>query len=199
MKDALKVVLNGVGALLALPFVVWSRIGLGLFGSEGPFSSSAQALALIPGAPGRFVRRGFYCLVLPSCAWDVSIHFGAILTHPTSRLGHRVWIGLYALVGTCTIGDDALIGSRVSILSGRRPHGFDDAERRIADQPGEFQELAIGADAWIGEGCVVMADVGARCVVGAGSVVVKPLPERAVAVGNPAREIKRRGEGRREP
>jgi len=196
MKDALKAVLNGVGALLALPFVAWSKIGLGLFGSEGPYSTSAQALALIPGAPGRFVRRGFYCLVLPQCSWDVDIHFGSIVTHPTTRLGRRGWIGLYSLIGTCRIEDDVVIGSRVSVLSGRRPHRFDDVERKVTDQPGEYRELTIGADSWFGEGCVVMADIGARCVVGAGAVVVKPVAERTVAAGNPAREINRRGDGR---
>jgi acetyltransferase-like isoleucine patch superfamily enzyme len=156
-------------------------------------------LALVPGAPGRFLRRGFYCLVLPRCPWDVDIHFGSIVTHPTTRLGRRAWIGLYSLIGTCTIGDDVIIGSRVSVLSGRRPHRFDDAEASVHDQPGEYRELSIGADCWLGEGCTVMADLGSRCVVGAGSVVVKPLPDRTVAAGNPAREIGRRGDGAEAP
>jgi maltose O-acetyltransferase len=37
-----------------------------------------------------------------------------------------------------------------------------------------------------------MADVGPDCVIGAGSVVVKPVPARSVAVGNPAAVIKAR-------
>jgi acetyltransferase-like isoleucine patch superfamily enzyme len=194
MKNALKAMFNVLGALLALPFVVWARIGLSLLGSERLYSGSAQALALVPGAPGRFLRRGFYCLVLPRCPWDVDIHFGSIVTHPTTRLGRRAWVGLYSLIGTCDIGDDVIIGSRVSVLSGRRPHRFDDAERNVADQPGEYRQLTIGADCWLGEGVVVMADLGDRCVVGAGSVVVKPLAARTVAAGNPAREIGRRGD-----
>jgi acetyltransferase-like isoleucine patch superfamily enzyme len=43
-----------------------------------------------------------------------------------------------------------------------------------------------------------MADVGARCVVGAGSVVTEALPDGTVAVGAPARPVGRRGgEGER--
>jgi len=35
-----------------------------------------------------------------------------------------------------------------------------------------------------------MADVGEHCIVGAGSVVTKPIPDFSVAVGNPARVIR---------
>jgi maltose O-acetyltransferase len=38
-----------------------------------------------------------------------------------------------------------------------------------------------------------MADVGRRCVIGAGSVVTKPIPEDSLAVGAPARVVGRRG------
>jgi serine acetyltransferase len=40
----------------------------------------------------------------------------------------------------------------------------------------------------------VLADVGSHCVIGAGSVVTKPVPDYAIAVGNPARVIKDRRE-----
>jgi maltose O-acetyltransferase len=37
-----------------------------------------------------------------------------------------------------------------------------------------------------------MADIGAECVIGAGSVVVKPVPAQSVAVGNPSTVIRSR-------
>jgi acetyltransferase-like isoleucine patch superfamily enzyme len=52
--------------------------------------------------------------------------------------------------------------------------------------------VRIGAGSWIGASTVVMADVGRDSIVGAGSVVTQPVPERTVAAGVPARVIKRR-------
>jgi maltose O-acetyltransferase len=44
---------------------------------------------------------------------------------------------------------------------------------------------------WLGAGCIVMADVGENSIVGAGSVVTKPIPPNSVAVGNPARVLRK--------
>ena len=48
--------------------------------------------------------------------------------------------------------------------------------------------------AWIGSGAVVMADVGRDTIVGAGAVVTRPLPDRVVACGVPARILHTRDE-----
>ena len=50
--------------------------------------------------------------------------------------------------------------------------------------------VPIGADCWIGAGAIVMAAVGEKTTIGAGSVVTRPIPPRSVAVGNPAKVIK---------
>jgi virginiamycin A acetyltransferase len=55
--------------------------------------------------------------------------------------------------------------------------------------------VTIGAGSWIGSGAIVLADVGRNCVIGAGSVVTKPIPDNVVAVGNPARVISSREAG----
>jgi acetyltransferase-like isoleucine patch superfamily enzyme len=39
---------------------------------------------------------------------------------------------------------------------------------------------------------VILADIGKHCVIGAGSVVTKPIPDYAIAVGVPARVIRSR-------
>ena len=41
---------------------------------------------------------------------------------------------------------------------------------------------------------MIMADVGDHCVIGAGSVVTKPVPDYAIAVGSPAKVIRYRDE-----
>ena len=53
--------------------------------------------------------------------------------------------------------------------------------------------VTIGEDCWIGGGAVICPGVtiGNRCVIGAGSVVTKDIPDDSVAVGNPARLIRK--------
>jgi acetyltransferase-like isoleucine patch superfamily enzyme len=90
------------------------------------------------------------------------------------------------------IGDDVAIGSNVDILSGRHQHHFGRLDVPIQDQGGVFQQVTIGRNCWVGNSAVVMADIGADSVIGAGSVVVKPIPARSIAAGNPATVRKQR-------
>jgi len=54
--------------------------------------------------------------------------------------------------------------------------------------------VRIGHDVWIGHGAIVLPgrSIGTGAVVGAGSVVTKDVPDYAIAVGNPARQIRQR-------
>ena len=53
--------------------------------------------------------------------------------------------------------------------------------------------VTIGEDCWIGGGTVICPGVtiGDRCIIGAGSVVTKDIPSDCVAVGNPAKVIRK--------
>ena len=57
------------------------------------------------------------------------------------------------------------------------------------------KSVTIGDDCWLGGGVIVLPGVtiGARSIIGAGSVVTKDIPEDCVAVGNPCRIIKEKG------
>ena len=77
-------------------------------------------------------------------------------------------------------------------MSGKRQHRFDDPDIDIKDQGGVFEKIAIGEDCWIGNGALILANVGAKCVVGAGSVVVNEIPAYSVVTGNPAKIVKSR-------
>src|SRR5262249_30475500 len=94
--------------------------------------------------------------------------------------------GSRCTLGMCRIEDHATIGSNVDLLSGRRQHAFADPEKPVQTQARAYTPLRLGRNCWIGNSAVVMADIGECAVVGAGSVVVKPVPAGAVAVGNPA-------------
>ena len=53
--------------------------------------------------------------------------------------------------------------------------------------------ITVGNDVWIGAGVCVMPGVtiGNNVVIGSGSVVVKDIPDNVVAVGNPAKVIRK--------
>lgn len=91
--------------------------------------------------------------------------------------------------GMITIGAHTLIGPCVQIYTPQHP--MDYKERR---EPKETAyPVTIGEDCWIGGGDVICPGVtiGDRCVIGAGSVVTKNIPDDCIAVGNPAKVIKK--------
>ena len=65
-----------------------------------------------------------------------------------------------------------------------------DAELRRRQEYGK--PVTIGSDVWIGGGAIILPGVriGARAVIGAGSVVTRDVPEGAFAAGNPCRVIR---------
>jgi acetyltransferase-like isoleucine patch superfamily enzyme len=87
-----------------------------------------------------------------------------------------------------------LIAAGVHVPSGAATHSIDDVSKPIRDQGGAERLVRIGAGAWIGSATVVMANVGAATVVGAGSVVTRALPGGVVAAGAPARVLRSRAE-----
>lgn len=154
--------------------------------SEELFVSCGQLLSLFPGVVGIFLRRGYYWITLDSFSRDCSVGFGTWFSHSQCKIGAKVYIGVRCIIGLCDIGEDVLIGSNVDILSGRHQHHFQDDSRPFHEQGGTFTKVIIGRNVWIGNSAVIMVDVGENCVIGAGSVVAKPIPPNSIAVGNPA-------------
>lgn len=72
-------------------------------------------------------------------------------------------------------------------------HGYRDPETPVADQPlVQLGPTVIGDGSWIGHNaCVIGVRVGKQCVIGANAVVLRDLPDYSVAVGAPARIIRR--------
>lgn len=108
------------------------------------------------------------------------------------RIGDDALIGMSnVIIGPVSIGDKVILAQHV-VVSGLN-HGYRDPHTAIRDQPVETAPIVIGDHCWLGANVVVTAGVtvGRHCVVAAGSVVTKSLPDYAVAVGNPARVIRR--------
>ena len=77
-------------------------------------------------------------------------------------------------------------------MAGRYQHNFTDPSKGVFDTEPEYKCISIGDEVFFGEGCICMANVGEKSIIGAGSVVVKDIPPYSIAVGNPARVIKTR-------
>ena len=106
------------------------------------------------------------------------------------QLGERVFFNFNCVVlDVCcvTIGDHTLIGPAVQIYTATHP--LDAAQRRLAESG---KPVEIGSDVWIGGGAIILPGVriGARTVIGAGSVVTRDVPDEVFAAGNPCRVIR---------
>jgi maltose O-acetyltransferase len=91
-------------------------------------------------------------------------------------------------VARVTIGDHVQIGPNVQFLTPTHP--VEPEARKSGLEAAE--PITVGDNVWLGGGVILLpgVSIGADTVVGAGSVVTRSLPERVVAVGNPARVVR---------
>jgi acetyltransferase-like isoleucine patch superfamily enzyme len=167
------------------------RLESWLSGREEVFLLWAQALALAPGLPGKYLRKCFYYLTLESCPLSCDVGFLSYFTDRRVRVGERVYIGTAVSMGAAVLGDGALIGSRASVLTGAHQHRFEPDGKLTPFERDAQRRTRVGEETWIGEAAVVMADVGSRCIVAAGSVVSSPVTDGCIVGGNPARFVGR--------
>jgi len=115
------------------------------------------------------------------CTW----HGDVIL-----KEGASVGIGSI-VIGPVTIGENSICSQNCFI--GGQSHIFQDISMNFLSQGLEIKQVVIGKNVWIGSNAVVLLGVkiGDNSVIGAGSTVVKDIPSYCVAVGNPARVVKR--------
>ena len=171
-----------------LIFIAWGGFLLKL---EEPYRFFGTFLSLLPGLPGSYLRLAFYKGTLARISSDVTIGFGSYFSRPSARVGKNVSIGAYCIIGNAVIGDDVLIASRVSIPSGLYQHSDPWVPHEFRGAP-RFDKVVVGSRAWIGEGAIVLADVGEDSIVAAGCVLFRPMPSGYVIAGNPGKPAKKR-------
>jgi maltose O-acetyltransferase len=143
--------------------------------NQGTAEAAAITRDLLPLAhPSAVVSAPFFC--------DYGYNIG---------LSEGVYLNVNCvLLDICliTVGADTLIGPGVHIYTVNHPMDAD--RRRTGVEIG--RPVRIGRDVWIGGASVICpgVEIGDGTVVGAGSVVTRPLPAGVLAAGNPCRVIR---------
>jgi acetyltransferase-like isoleucine patch superfamily enzyme len=125
------------------------------------------------------------------------------------------WLSCYPAVSngkaTLTIGSGCVLGYNNHIISAQsvtiedhvltannvyisdNSHSYVDIMKPIMFQGVTVRgPVVIGSGTWLGENvCVVGASIGKNCVIGSNSVVTRNIPDFSVAVGAPAKVIKK--------
>ncbi len=182
MREQLKATINVLFALLNAPPILLYYVLLIFADKDQLFAGFSQFYSLFPGRIGNYIRRNFYRFVLPDFGKNITIGFGTVFSHRDTHIGDNVYIGPQCNIGMCRIGPECLIGSGVHILSGRNQHNFSDKNMPLREQGGHYSKIEIGDNCWIGNLSVIMGDVAAHSVIGAGSIITE-APKSGIYLG----------------
>ena len=189
----------------AADVINWGWEQLARQGTIGPRSRRARrfggfgagsALVRRPQADvERYIRLGEKVIVGPYGTLSAGVMPGHVPDNdPVVTIGDRTLIGKGSgIVGhsSIRIGSDVWTGHHVSVTDAN--HGYEDVSLPPGLQFSAPRPVVIADGAWLGHGTVVLpgASIGRHTVIGAGSVVAGEIPDFCVAVGNPARVIRR--------
>jgi len=92
-----------------------------------------------------------------------------------------------------TVGPRTLLAAYCYLIGG--DHDWSDPSKAVLEQTRHSRGVEVGEGVWMGAGAKVLdgVTIGSHAVIGAGSVVRESVPERAIAVGIPARIVGSRG------
>jgi acetyltransferase-like isoleucine patch superfamily enzyme len=188
---------EGLGAyVLSRPAFIRYLLLKQAVGADYALVSIGQRAARWAGRGGNLMRSALLKSVGLEIDEEVSLSYGCLITSRQASFRSRSYVGPYSIIGAAELGRDTMVADHVTVLGGRRGHHVEMLETAMRDQGGTTEFITLGEDCWIGSHAVVMANVGAHAIVGAGSVVTRPIPAYAIAVGAPARVIRDRRESR---
>lgn len=145
------------------------------------------------GRIGKRVRAFAGKLILTKCGNNVNIYPGASFSSKV-ELGDNSDIGLRCrLNGKVVIGQNVIMGPEVLMYTVNHNTSRTDVAIKYQGTT-EMKPIYIGDDSWICARAIILQGVhiGKGCVIGAGAVVTKDVPDYTIAAGNPARIVKYR-------
>jgi acetyltransferase-like isoleucine patch superfamily enzyme len=148
---------------------------------EGPVHIAPGFSLYMPGSASLIVgphvefRKGFRAEIVGNC---------------TVRIGPGCIFSYHSLIQThsdVTIGARCGFGQSFALFDGK--HRYRDPDSPFLDQGFDFHPVTIGDNCAVLTKTTVLADIGDHAVIGANSVVTKPIPAYSVAAGIPAKVI----------
>lgn len=196
-KFLVKRFLFSLGVIFTLPLIIltWLELWFERFiihrRNRIIYDTAKELLSLCPTIIGNYMRVGYYWAVCTNVSPDVLISFGCMLFHREVSIGRGVTIGPYTYLGFVDVDEKVAFSAKISIISGKYQHGRPGQRVRANDAliREEDERIHIGRNSWIGQDAVIMASIGQNCVVGAGSVVYRDVPDNTAVLGNPARKV----------
>jgi acetyltransferase-like isoleucine patch superfamily enzyme len=129
--------------------------------------------------PGVDFRRGFACEI----DGDGRVEIGAGSTFTS--------YGLIHCATSIEIGKGCVFGQSTLIVDGY--HRYDDPDIHWMAQGYDYRPLTIGDGVGVSDKCTIQASIGERAMIASQSVVNRDIPAYSLAVGAPARVVKRFG------
>lgn len=170
-------------------------LGYILLKTIGQLLPAANCRIRILGIAGKKFRAICGKMFLNSCGDNVNIYKNTLISSRV-ELGSNSDIGYKARIqGKCIIGQYVMMGPECQIWTINHAHSSIDIPMGLQGAEQE-KPVIIEDDVWIGSRVIILPGVtiGRHSIIGAGAVVGKSIPEYSVAVGNPAKVIKRRND-----
>ena len=176
--------------ILISPLIILSKLEELLTRNEGCFLFAAHFFALFPGPPRRLIRTAFYFFTIEKFSLNSSLGFGSFIYKRETRVFDNFHTASYCTIGLADFHKDVAMANHVSVISGLHEHGNSENVDKKDYGKTVTERIVIGDKCWLGESSNIGASVGANSIIAVGAVVIKPVPEGCMSMGNPARNIK---------
>ena len=190
IKPILKKIIFIICVILVSPLILLSNFWSGI-ASDAVFCALACLVSMVPGLIGSNIRVAYYKGTIKGISAECYIGFGSFITKRNAEIGKNANIGAYCIIGSAKIGENVLIASRVSLLSGKHQHGSTSKVEIGQNSANRYNSIKIGKSTWIGEGSIIAANLGENCIVAFGTPVGRDIPDNYLVAGNPPKLIKR--------